>query len=242
MAKKLLLETALQKGKFSKIEALSKEGTRELRAFFLIVCEGAKTEPNYFKSFPKMAGNLVFDVTFDGGGISTIKVLEKALEIRDKSAQKFDRIWIVFDKDSFPEGHFNKAILEAEKAKINAAWSNEAFELWYLLHFVYRNTAMNREDYKKAIESQLNIQIKLKTGKVGSFSYKKNDSSMYKTLQEYGNETNAIHWAEKLENAFAGQQYAKYNPCTTVYKLVQELRGQSSILKKEIEEKYTNGE
>ena len=242
MAKKMQLETVLQKGKFTKIEPSSKEGTRELRAFFLIVCEGAKTEPNYFKSFPKMAGNLVFDLTFDGGGISTTKVLEKALDIRDKSSQKFDRIWIVFDKDSFPEGHFNKAILDAEKEGIKSAWSNEAFELWYLLHFVYRNTGMSRDEYKKAIEVQVNTQIKVKTGKAGSFSYKKNDAGMYKTLQEYGNEKNAMSWAERLEKTYTGQQYAKYNPCTTVYKLVQELRGQSTNLKKEIEDKFTKGE
>jgi len=242
MAKKMTLESALQNGKFAKFDSQSKEGTRELRAFFLIVCEGAKTEPNYFKSFPKMAGNLVFDLTFDGGGISTTKVLEKALEIRNKSSQKFDRIWIVFDKDSFPEGHFNKAILDAEKEGLKTAWSNEAFELWYLLHFVFRNTAMSRDDFQKAIQNQINTQIKLKTGKIGSFRYKKNDTEMYKTLLEFGNETNAMNWAEKLEKTFAGQQFAKYNPCTTVYKLVQELRGQSTSLKKEIEEKYTKGE
>lgn len=189
-----------------------------------------------------MAGNLVLDLMFDGGGISTTKVLEKAVEIRDKSSQKFDRIWIVFDKDSFPEANFNKAILNAETEGIKSAWSNEAFELWYLLHFVYRNTAMSREDYKKAIETQINTQIKLKTGKAGSFSYKKNDAEMYKTLQELGNETNAINWAEKLEKTYTGQQYAKYNPCTTVYKLVQELRGQSKALNEEIEKKYEKGE
>lgn len=242
MAKRIDLDKELSKGRFQKTASTGKEGTRELKAYFLIVCEGAKTEPNYFKSFPKMAGNLVFDLKFEGGGISTTKVLEKALEIRDKSSQKFDRVWIVFDKDSFPEANFNKAILDAEKKGIKSAWSNEAFELWYLLHFVYRDTAMSRDDYKKSLENQVNDQIKLKTGKAGSFSYKKNDTGMYKTLQEYGNEVNAINWAERLEKTFTGQQYAKYNPCTTVYKLVQELRGQSASLKKEIEEKYTKGE
>ena len=165
MAKKMQLDTALQKGKFTKIEPPSKEGTRDLRAFFLIVCEGAKTEPNYFKSFPKMAGNLVFELTFDGGGISTTKVLEKALEIRNKSSQKFDRIWIVFDKDSFPESHFNKAILDAEKEGVQSAWSNEAFELWYLLHFVYRNTGMKRDEYQKALEA--NSQSSLANYRIG---------------------------------------------------------------------------
>jgi hypothetical protein len=242
MARKIELNQATSKGRFQKTEVALKEGTRELRAYFLIVCEGAKTEPNYFESFPKMAGNLVFDLKFEGGGISTTKVLEKALEIRDKSSQKFDRIWIVFDKDSFPEAHFNKAILDAEEEGIKSAWSNEAFELWYLLHFVYRNTGMSRDEYKKAIEVQVNTQIKAKTGKAGSFSYKKNDTGMYKTLQDYGNETNAVNWAERLEKTYTGQKYAKYNPCTTVYKLVRELRGLSKDLKKEIEEKYMKGE
>jgi hypothetical protein len=48
MAKKMQLDIALRKGKFIKSEPAGKEGTRELRAYFLIVCEGAKTEPNYF--------------------------------------------------------------------------------------------------------------------------------------------------------------------------------------------------
>jgi hypothetical protein len=65
---------------------------------------------------------------------------------------------------------------------------------------------------------------------------------MYKTLQEFGSETNAVKWSVMLEKTFSGQQYAKYNPCTTVYKLVQELRGLSEDLKQKIEEKYLTGE
>jgi len=242
MAKKIQLDKALLKGKFAKIEPTIKVGTRELRAYFLIVCEGEKTEPNYFRLFPKMVGNLVFDLTFDGGGISTTKVLEKAIDFRNKSSQKFDRIWIVFDKDSFPDSHFNKAILDAKKEEVQSAWSNEAFEIWYLLHFVNRITAMSRDEYKKALEREVNKQIKVKTGKAGSFKYKKNDTGMYKTLQEFGNETNAIIWANNLNDTYTGQQYARYNPCTTVYKLVQELRGLSEDLKQEIMEKYKKGE
>jgi len=243
MAKKLQLDSALRKGKFAKIEHISKEGTRELRAYFLIVCEGAKTEPNYFKSFPKMAGSLVFDLTFDGGGISTTKVLEKAIEIRNKSSQKFDRIWIVFDKDSFDAGKFNKAIIDAKSKNISCAWSNEAFELWYLLHFVNRTTAMGREDYEKALEREVNKQIAAKTGsKSTSYKYKKNDKSMYQTLKTYGSETNAIKWAKALRTANVGEQYAKYNPCTMVYELVEELNGKSKKLIEEINRKYETGE
>jgi hypothetical protein len=37
-------------------------GARELRDRFLIVCEGEKTEPNYFKSFPLNADVIKVDV------------------------------------------------------------------------------------------------------------------------------------------------------------------------------------
>jgi len=243
MAKKIQLDTALRKGKFTKTEQKSKIGTRELRAYFLIVCEGAKTEPNYFKSFPKMAGNLVFNLTFDGGGISTTKVLEKAIEIRIKSTQKFDRIWIVFDKDSFAAEKFNKAIIDAKSKNICCAWSNEAFELWYLLHFVNRTTAMGREDYEKAIEREVNKQIGAKIGfKSTTFKYMKNDRNMYQTLKTYGNEERAIKWAKALRAANMGEQYAKYNPCTMVYELVEELNGKSKELIDEINKKYETGE
>lgn len=41
---------------------------------------GRKTEPNYFKAFNKKRhGTIVYDLTFDGGGISTTKVVEKQL-------------------------------------------------------------------------------------------------------------------------------------------------------------------
>jgi hypothetical protein len=92
MAKKIDLKQVISKGRFQKTASSENAGTRELKAYFLIVCEGAKTEPNYFKSFPKMSGNIVFDLKFEGGGISTTKVLEKAVEIKNKSSQKFDRI------------------------------------------------------------------------------------------------------------------------------------------------------
>ena len=147
MAKVINVDFSLQK-KFSyKKERKSKD----LIAYFLIVCEGEKTEPNYFKSFPNKSGKIIYDIKFDGGGISTLKVVEKAIELRDKSAIKYDRVWAVFDKDSFKPNSFNSAILKGESHDIRCAWSNEAFELWYLLHFHNRITAMSRTEYKKAI-------------------------------------------------------------------------------------------
>ncbi|MDR3287062.1 MAG: RloB family protein, partial [Prevotellaceae bacterium] len=39
---------------------------RDLKVYFLIVCESEKTEPNYVRSFPEQVGKYVFDIQTDG--------------------------------------------------------------------------------------------------------------------------------------------------------------------------------
>ena len=243
MARTIKIDNVLQK-RFSKIEKKKpKEGTRELKVYFLIVCEGEKTEPKYFNSFPLNIGSYVYDLTFEGGGISTKKVVEKAIELRDSSTQKYDRVWAVFDKDSFPANQFNGAISKAAANNIFCAWSNEAFELWYLLHFYNRNTPMSRKDYKKAIEKAINDKLAgNRSKKTKPFKYLKNSTEMYSILQKYGNQKQAINWAIAIESQHNGENYSLYNPCTMVYKLVEELNGNSQDLNNEILEKYNKGE
>lgn len=241
MARIIKIDEALQK-KFSKgVQKKSKEGTRDLKTYFLIVCEGEKTEPNYFKSFPPKVGSFVYDLTFDGGGISTKKVVEKAIELREKSIQKYDRVWAVFDRDSFPINHFNGAIAKAIANDIGCAWSNEAFELWYLLHFHNRSTPMSRDEYKDAIEKAINDKLKYLKNKK-QFKYKKNSIDMYATLDKHGNLGQAIKWAKAIEEQYIGGNFSVHNPCTTVYKLVEELLGKSNLLNDEILKKYNTGD
>ncbi|MCQ2219733.1 MAG: RloB family protein [Paludibacteraceae bacterium] len=184
----------------------------------LIVCEGDKTEPEYFKSF-KENDVFVINMDTDGGKINTIQVVEKAIKLRDKnSSRPYDRVWAVFDKDDFPAKDFNDAIIKAQKENIGCAWSNESFELWYLLHFCNVTTAITRKDY---IE-KLNENIRSKDSK---FKYEKNNPNMRKILSQYGNETQAIKFAKTLTNNWEGSNYASQNPATTVYKLVEQLLG-----------------
>ena len=227
-------------GKATNIKALenqfrnksrSKKIQRETVVYFLIVCEGAKTEPNYFKSFPKQIGKVVYDIQFDGGGINTMGVVNKAIEIRDNTKQKYDRVWAVFDRDSFKPNVFNSAILKAKAQGIECAWSNEAFELWYLLHFQNRVTAMDRAQYQKAIEDAVNIKMGKGNKK---YKYEKNVTNTYDILRKYGNQELAIRYAKSLDNNSIGEQFANYNPNTQVYKLVEELIGKSTILNEEI--------
>ncbi|MGC1630516.1 MAG: RloB family protein, partial [Gelidibacter sp.] len=183
MARTIKIDNALQK-RFSKKQGKRKK-SRDLVTYFLIVCEGEKTEPNYFKSFPKQVGKVIYDIEFDGGGISTLKVVEKAIELREKSKQKYDRVWAVFDRDSFKASSFNSAVLKAKAHNIECAWSNEAFELWYLFHFHNRITAMTRGEYRKAIEDAVNEKLGKKKK---AFQYKKNDTSMYSLLNKLGSQ------------------------------------------------------
>lgn len=231
MARTIKIDNALKK-RFAKQKPKSKP--REIIAYFLIVCEGEKTEPNYFKAFPKQVGKYIYDLEFEGGGISTIKVVDKAIELRDKSAQKYDRVWAVFDRDSFKAESFNKAILKARVNNIRCAWSNEAFELWYLLHFHKREDAMKRDDYKKAIEVAVNSKLGRSTG---VYKYRKNDTEMYAFLTKIGNQKQAIKWAKELSNKIDGERFATYNPQTMVYQLVEELNGASAELNEELEQK-----
>lgn len=204
-----------------------KRRLREIKVFFLIVCEGEKTEPNYFKKFKGKFGNVIFEIDCEGKGYNTLRVVEEAIKIRDKNPNKYNRVWAVFDKDSFPDSDFNSAIQKAKSNNIGCAWSNEAFELWYLLHFQYRNTSMSRENYKRALENEINK-------KTSDFVYAKNSTEMYDVLQKYGNQIYAIKNAEKLSEQYDNLNFASHNPRTQVHELVRQLIGQDEKLNSEI--------
>lgn len=55
------------------------------------------------------------------------------------------------------------------------------------------------------------------------FEYQKNDKGMYELLQRIGNQEQAIKKAKALEARYEDDNYASRKPCTTVYKLAEEL-------------------
>ena len=107
----------------------------------------------------------------------------------------------------------------AKELRDGSAWSNEAFELWYCLHFAYLNTGISRADYITMIDNAL----KTKSG-TNNFTYTKGNRDMYHLLQKYGDENMAKKHAEKLRKSFNNTNYATHNPCTMVDKLVDELQ------------------
>jgi hypothetical protein len=182
-----------------------KVGNRDPIPTFLIVCEGEETEPNYFKSFPVSTRPKIID-----GAGQTTKVVNMALKLnKDK---KFDRVWCVFDRDPSPDEtpkNFNKALEIAKKEGISIAYSNECFEVWYLLHFDSHGIPTSRKDYKKKLTKLLGLD------------YTKNSEDMYEILKD--KQEKAIENAIKLLAIYDPPNPASDNPATTVHLLVEEL-------------------
>ncbi len=180
--------------------------TRKIRERFLIVCEGKKTEPNYFKCF-RVPTTRVIDIDVRGFGYNTVSLVKEAINL--KSQESYDQVWCVFDRDSFPAEKFNEAISLAKRNSIEIAYSNEAFEIWYLLHFSYYKTAMTRSDYYDRLTRLL--------GK----KYEKNQEDMYALLEP--KQSSAIRNAKKLLSQYTPLNPERANPSTTVHLLVEQL-------------------
>jgi len=180
-------------------------GTRELKERFLIVCEGSKTEPNYFRTF-RVPRDVV---EVHGLGEDPSTLVRSATDLKNKDGDDYDQIWCVFDRDSWTLENFNNAISSARSQGFSVAYSNEAFELWYILHFEYLNTGIPRKDYSPRLSLLLDKK------------YEKNSETIYDELLDQ--QHTAIRNAEKLLTEYDPHVPAKDNPSTTVHLLVQEL-------------------
>lgn len=191
--------------------ASDKFASKKLRKRILIVCEGEKTEPNYFRSIKKALPPGVATVDVFGLGMNTLSLVDGAKNRRDQASVPYDEVWVVFDRDSFEPSDFDNAIHKAKSARMNAAWSNEAFELWYLLHFKDWKTAISRTRFQEELSTCMNKP------------YRKNDTAMFETLQRDGDLKSACKRAKDLRNFYSATPPNQSNPCTHVDKLVVKL-------------------
>ncbi|MCG2717116.1 MAG: RloB family protein [Candidatus Marinimicrobia bacterium] len=178
------------------------------RENILIVCEG-ETEKIYFEAFPLKMANL----TIIGTGSNTKTLIKRAKRESEDSIKRdesYDQIWCVFDRDSLSKEQFNTAIQMAESRGFQVAWSNEAFELWYVLHFEYLNAGITRDQYCQKLDTLIGRK------------YEKTYPYMY--IEMLPRQNTAIQNAEKLLRTYHDNtQPADFNPSTKVYLLVQEL-------------------
>lgn len=178
----------------------------------LIVCEGEKTERYYFEAF--QINKELIRVEVLGAGMNTDSLVEHAVKLKKKAEKEalYSSVWCVFDRDSYPcnpndKHNFNRAIQLARNNQIKVAYSNDAFEIWYILHFNYHQAAWERNKYASKI------------GELLGFKYEKSDQTMYAKLKD--KQGTAIKFAKNLLAHYGVNHNPESdNPCTTVHLLV----------------------
>jgi len=188
---------------------------------FYIYCEGENTEPEYFKAFPLTNAS----VKSYGYGETKTKLVKTLIAIKETENDEGIEYWAVFDMDKRPDNYaqqkedFNNAIDLAKRNNVNVAYSDDAFELWFILHFRVVSESSYRHNHYKELSGYFDGNYEKKCKK------KIFCKGIYNFLEshEKASQKEAIKRAKKLYNTVKDKSYANQNPVTTVYQLVEEL-------------------
>lgn len=189
---------------------------------WLIVCEGEKTETQYFKSLVSWANSKSTNelkIQTYGHGENTLTLVKKVDDLISFVDGKkldidipFGKVFVVFDKDSFPDSNFDNAIHKCLSNDYIPIWSNECFELWYILHFQMLDSDIGRETYFRILST-----------KFGE-NYKKGDADNYSKLNTDKNLNRARKYANRLLcESVDITSFSKRVPCTNMPTFIDEL-------------------
>ncbi len=192
---------------------------RKPNGCILIVCEGEKTEPNYFNAIGKLLGRYPsarVKAMQSEDGTSPQQVVDSAYK-HCKKDKYWDTVFCVFDRDDHQS--FENAIKRAnarnkkltndlgEKIEFIPIVSNPCFELWYFLHFRAHSAEIERSD----------LTAKLK--KIMPGGYEKNDPCHFEKTREHLDK--AYKNASKIKGNRDGSRVT--NPYTDVDIVVKKL-------------------
>lgn len=219
------------------------------KKLFIIFCEDGAVEPAYFELFKRedvqvsAFGNTKQHhaqvdyateyfrkndlIEYNNLGYEILKI--------DEGAQ----VWCVFDRDKEPNDQkdtaFNDSIQTAAAKGIKTAWSNDAFELWVLLHFEdvdpedtkYSNRGKYYERLTEILKHILPNEGLFQNPKFEYYSSMKSKNRFiqftYQLMKD--NLHLALKRAEKLEtfHSTAFKPPHLHCPCTKVHHLIKEL-------------------
>ena len=204
-----------------------KKGQRAPYDRILIVTEGSKTEPNYFKEI-KVANKLNtanVQVEPSAFGTEPMQIVEYAEslflngdELKSIQPRAFEEVYVVFDRDDHPTYHNALAKTDAlnlkyqndnkQKVAFISIASVPCFELWLLLHFEEVHAPMHRN----AVYDRLKIYLP---------NYEKGDKGHYASTLMHIEQ--AI--ARALQLARLNDVHDGIQSYTSVQELVGKLRG-----------------
>jgi hypothetical protein len=237
---------------------LKKDDSRSVDTIttFIIFCEDENDEPSYFRTFNvehKLRVNPI-----ENQKQSKLNLLNTIEKCEADGLMKFENgqyqvlphvtehIWCVYDRDmehldpqkikKKDDIDFTSAISLATNTGLQVAWSNDAFELWILLHF--EDVPSGQRLHRNYIYERLTEIVKTaepRTPELDSitshplFNYKntfKRQGYFYIHIYPLlrGKRELAIERAKKLEaNYNSNTPFHDCNPCTKVHHLVQGL-------------------
>ncbi|MDD5373076.1 MAG: RloB family protein [Sulfurimonas sp.] len=207
----------------------------------IIACEDSVSSPTYFRMIleqlikaKKITQDSIVIVPHDGATHPTgvLKNLKNYKNQYGKTYKEFDYKWIVIDRDVEKVnggGHtaqdFNNAIKNAKNRRkdlnVDVAYANDSFELWYLLHFEYRTTAIIRGEIVQQVINKLKEIEPHKFSSLNRDNIKQENYSklMFETL--HNKQAVAIDNATRLLNSYGENNNPEAdNPSTTIHQLV----------------------
>ena len=196
----------------------SKLSKLPLRKRILIFTEG-KTERDYLRCF-KSRLQAGIQIKMKYVSKSKLALVQKIIKFKEKeSLLEEDSVWVVMDRDELvgdakDRDLFTKACALAEKHNIEIAYSNDAFELWPLLHFQEVRNHMNRKMLLSTLEEHCDNK------------YKKKGLRIFEILQKKGNLSEARLRADRLLSMHKkeGRVPTNANPSTTLHRLIKILQ------------------
>jgi len=194
----------------------------------LFVTEGTKTEPYYLQGWIDLicqrygsAAKRQFEI--HGEGTNTLDLLQRAEERQYNRSGDFQHVWILYDKDDFPADSFDNTEgrcealnrrfqEEGRDTRFHALWSNSCIELWFVLHFSYLVSDIDRGQYQEILSQCLGRH------------YEKNDPELFADLYPHLDEAirNAKRLMERYPDNIPPSQKA---PATKLYELAEHLSG-----------------
>lgn len=218
----------------------------DTKTTFIIFCEDTVSERVYFKFFEtsKIKVNCVTNqksmMKNVINAIHHCKEHDLLLEDENSFIEGI-HIWCVFDRDKeetqekIKKGNieFDLSIKNAEDFGIKVAWSNDAFEVWILLHFEKVHQIERVEVYERLTEIFKSLpepnEDLTKALCYQNFNYKeslKSETNFRNIVRaEIIDKTNeAIERGKKLDKSYPqNTKPSEKAPCTKVYTLVEEL-------------------
>lgn len=191
-----------------------KIGNRKFNKRIFILCQGKVTEPLYFRHFSVSNNIKGLHLAVQYNHITNaLHFVNDALKTYQDEIKQYDEFWVIFDKDETSNDDFNRAIANAEKNGLKCAYSNQAFELWFIHHFKILSSPMNRTQYSAELSNLLEL------------NYSKDSKTTKKIIEKiFPLFDNAISNSEKSYNDFEHNSPAIEESSTTVFKLAKEIR------------------